>query len=70
MENKKLFVEALKVAFMVGDDDRYRPALWFVEYRVKDGQEWLFDSRCGVDRVNVTGCSCAAIAEAIIGNFL
>lgn len=70
MENKKLFVEALKVAFMAGDNNRYHDSIWFVEYRTEDGQEWLLDGRCGVRHVNVTGCSCAAIAEAIIENFL
>lgn len=71
MENKELFVEALKVAFLAGDNDRYREHIWAVEYRVEGGLEYLCDySRERQIRVNVTGASCAAIAQAFIEHFL
>lgn len=70
-ENKRLFFDALKVAFMAGDHERYHSALWAVEYRAEDGQEWLCDySVIPSKRVNVTGCSCSAIATALVENFL
>lgn len=71
MENKDLFVEALKVAFLAGDNNRYREHVWAVDYRIEDGQEYLCDyTKEHQIRVNITGASCAAIAQAFIEHFL
>lgn len=69
-ENKQLFVEALKLAFRAGDDERYEPQIWGVEYAVDGTREYLRDLSRTTEFIDVTGCSCKAIAEAFIENFL
>lgn len=68
MENKQAFVVCLQSAFIAGDSKRYahlksNP----VEYDFIGDLEYLMRDEV---KVNVTGCSCAAIAEALVQNFL
>lgn len=69
-ENKAMFVSALQAAFVAGDPERYghlqeNP----IGYEIgESGCEGLV--RRGCPTVNVTGCSCAAIAQEAIKRFL
>lgn len=72
MENKDLFLQTLNLAFIVGDPDRYGHLQHCpIEIRKEGNLELMsnfFDS--DARRVNVTGCSCSAIANEFIKNFL
>ncbi len=68
MENKQAFVVCLQAAFIAGDSKRYahlkeNP----VEYDFIGDFEYLIHDEV---KVNVTGCSCAAIADAFIQSFI
>lgn len=71
-ENKELFVQALQAAFVAGDPQRYghlaKEPVECVERRGREAILYRYRmARCPVD---VTGCSCAAIAVALIDSFL
>lgn len=71
-ENKELFVQALQAAFVAGDPQRYgHLAKEPVEYVECRGRETiLYRYRTPQCPVDVTGCSCAAIAHSFIDSFL
>lgn len=68
MENKQAFVVCMQAAYIAGDNIRYAHLVRHpVEYLVIRGREYLFrEGR----RANITGCSCAAIADVFANEFL
>lgn len=78
-ENKAMFVAALQAAFISGDPERYghlqRDPIEYKVVRevVREVEiEYLMRSGSNLDPqvLNVTGCSCTALAEEIIKRFL
>lgn len=68
MENKQAFVVCLQAAYIVGDSERYAHLITNpVEYMIIGDYEFLV--RRGY-RVNITGSSCAAIADVFANEFL
>lgn len=68
MENKQAFVVCLQAAFIAGDSERYAHLINNpIEYMIVCDNEYLAH---GVYKVNITGASCAAIADAFIQNFI
>lgn len=68
MENKQAFVVCLQAAYIAGDSIRYAHLVRHpVEYMIIGDNEYLV--RNGY-RANITGCSCAAIADVFANEFL
>lgn len=68
MENKQAFVVCLQAAYIAGDSERYGHLINNpVEYVIIGDNEYLVH---GVYRVNITGASCAAIADVFANEFL
>lgn len=68
MENKQAFVVCLQAAYIAGDNIRYAHLLRHpVEYMIIGDNEYLV--RNG-HRANITGSSCAAIADVFANEFL